>query len=281
LKRRIRNAWRNWKDSPPSPFEELSRDAFWTYSEAYDLIRSTYNKALENHLPLSELTEKYEKIAAGAKKLACAIKNKHIKIDDDYVETFNWKKLFWAITFCCPPTDPRRQQILDLLRSAILDHESLENEAEFSLEKFSFEMGGTPYHEVLETLQEDAEKRVKWLKGKLSYDFHENEAEDRGSNDELWDLMANFPLIRAPNAANATANYFIRDLCLFFLNLFGSPHYRLLAIVASVALEPHLEQGAVIGDETARSTLKQYKKLLEAKFGKKLMTKFLEYMAHA
>jgi hypothetical protein len=68
--------------------------------------------------------------------------------------------------------------------------------------------------------------------------------------------------ILKPGADNARANYFIRAMSIYFEKVFGSPRYELLADLATVALEPHLDEGETISESTVASSLKEWRKTL-------------------
>jgi hypothetical protein len=82
-------------------------------------IWPSYSKAIEEHLTLKELIEKFEEIAESAKKLARMTLNKYI--DMGHYQYPVWDKFSRLLANYCPPSDPRYQQILDLVKSTALD----------------------------------------------------------------------------------------------------------------------------------------------------------------
>jgi hypothetical protein len=71
--------------------------------------------------------------------------------------------------------------------------------------------------------------------------------------------------ILKPGADNARANYFIRSMSVYFEKVFGSPHYELLADLATVVLKPQLGEGETISETTVASSLKEWRKSLRKK----------------
>lgn len=203
------------------------------WENRFAAIMVRYEQSGLTHRKRSEIVNRLKKISKSASEISGAIKNTPFD-----TSPYNWiDKNEWIIdaSGCLTRGLTLNDSICDNCRK-LRDQDGPQN----TWGSPALGSMGVIMSTIMERIADEAKEQLKLYQGETK---------------EQPDLY-----ILKPRADNARANYFIRAMSVYFEKVFGKPCYELLADLATVVLEPHLDEGKTISESDVASSLKEFRK---------------------